>query len=493
MLVANLPYNVATPLVADLLDGVPAIEPHAGDGAAEVGERLAAGRGRRRLRRGVGEGRLLGHGQGRRAGAGHRVRAPSPRSSRRWWRSSAATGGRYRRRPTDAVPAGAGRASASAARCCAARWPAWSTPPSRRRACGPRPGPRSSTSRRGAGWRRARRPRQADAVAARHRRARRRLPPDRRRDGHPRPGRRRSTFAEGDGLRSSDRSPGLPSRRRRQPRARALAAVGRRAHVRLDKRIPVGAGLGGGSADAAAVLRWAGCDDLAVAASLGADVPFCLVGGRARVTGIGEVVEPLPVRRRRLHPAHAAVRRVDAGRLPGLGRARRPRRPTAPTTSSRPPWPSSPAWPSGATGWATPPGRRRCWPAAARPGSSRGDFPLAGARVVASTDRPPPGGRSECGRRGGYLPGAALPAGGLQHLLVLLLAHALAALLDQRSHGGRGLAVVEPKTTGTSVSGGLGRGSSNGRTPVLVPRMGFDPPSPEHRSWWRVELAGTNS
>jgi 4-diphosphocytidyl-2-C-methyl-D-erythritol kinase len=76
--------------------------------------------------------------------------------------------------------------------------------------------------------------------------------------------------------------------------SRALAAVGRQAHVRLDKRIPMGAGLGGGSADAAAVLRWAGCDDLAVAASLGADVPFCLVGGRARVRGVGEVVEALP-------------------------------------------------------------------------------------------------------------------------------------------------------------------------------------------------------
>src|SRR5205823_12802474 len=54
------------------------------------------------------------------------------------------------------------------------------------------------------------------------------------------------------------------------------------------------AGLGGGSADAAAVLRWAGCSDLGVAAGLGADVPFCLVGGRARISGIGEVVEPLP-------------------------------------------------------------------------------------------------------------------------------------------------------------------------------------------------------
>jgi 4-diphosphocytidyl-2-C-methyl-D-erythritol kinase len=75
---------------------------------------------------------------------------------------------------------------------------------------------------------------------------------------------------------------------------RALEAVGRRARVRLLKRIPAGAGLGGGSADAAAVLRWAGCDDLMTAARLGGDVPFCLVGGRARVTGIGEEVSPLP-------------------------------------------------------------------------------------------------------------------------------------------------------------------------------------------------------
>lgn len=77
--------------------------------------------------------------------------------------------------------------------------------------------------------------------------------------------------------------------------SRALVAVGRQAGVRVevDKRIPVGAGLGGGSADAAAVLRWAGCDDLELAARLGADVAFCLVGGRARVSGIGEVVEPL--------------------------------------------------------------------------------------------------------------------------------------------------------------------------------------------------------
>ena len=75
---------------------------------------------------------------------------------------------------------------------------------------------------------------------------------------------------------------------------RALDAAARTAHVRLVKRIPPGAGLGGGSADAAAVLRWAGCTDRAVAARLGADVPFCLLGGRARVSGIGEDVVPLP-------------------------------------------------------------------------------------------------------------------------------------------------------------------------------------------------------
>lgn len=83
--------------------------------------------------------------------------------------------------------------------------------------------------------------------------------------------------------------------------ARALAACGRRAAVHLDKQVPHGGGLGGGSADAAAVLRWAGVDDPARAAALGADVPFCLLadrlGGRARVRGIGEIVEALPPHR----------------------------------------------------------------------------------------------------------------------------------------------------------------------------------------------------
>jgi 4-diphosphocytidyl-2-C-methyl-D-erythritol kinase len=76
--------------------------------------------------------------------------------------------------------------------------------------------------------------------------------------------------------------------------AAALRAAGRDAGVAIDKRIPNGGGLGGGSSDAAAVLRWAGVSDLELAASIGADVAFCLVGGRARVTGVGEVVESLP-------------------------------------------------------------------------------------------------------------------------------------------------------------------------------------------------------
>ena len=74
----------------------------------------------------------------------------------------------------------------------------------------------------------------------------------------------------------------------------ALSVVGRDdIHGDRVRRIPAGAGLGGGSADAAAVLRWAGVTDLGVGARLGADVPFCMIGGRAKVQGIGEIVEPL--------------------------------------------------------------------------------------------------------------------------------------------------------------------------------------------------------
>ncbi len=67
--------------------------------------------------------------------------------------------------------------------------------------------------------------------------------------------------------------------------------------VEIDKRIPVAAGLGGGSANAAAVLRLARdqlADPATIAAGLGADVPSQIDPRFALVSGAGEVVEPLP-------------------------------------------------------------------------------------------------------------------------------------------------------------------------------------------------------
>jgi 4-diphosphocytidyl-2-C-methyl-D-erythritol kinase len=74
--------------------------------------------------------------------------------------------------------------------------------------------------------------------------------------------------------------------------ARALARVDRAMAVELTKGIPHGAGLGGGSADAAAVLRACG-GNAADAAALGSDVPFCFGLTPARMRGRGEVIEPI--------------------------------------------------------------------------------------------------------------------------------------------------------------------------------------------------------
>jgi 4-diphosphocytidyl-2-C-methyl-D-erythritol kinase len=79
----------------------------------------------------------------------------------------------------------------------------------------------------------------------------------------------------------------------------ALAALGETRHVRLAKRIPVAAGLGGGSSDAAAVLRALRGDrdpnELhAIARALGADVPFFLTGAETGFgTGRGDRIQPL--------------------------------------------------------------------------------------------------------------------------------------------------------------------------------------------------------
>ena len=111
---------------------------------------------------------------------------------------------------------------------------------------------------------------------------------------------------------------------------RAAEALGAKARIRLVKRIPMGAGLGGGSSDAAAVLRALGGalpPDrlLAIARSLGSDVPFFLKGGTARCRGVGDLVEPLPGTPGRrflllvpeLHIATAAVYSVASPLLTG--------------------------------------------------------------------------------------------------------------------------------------------------------------------------------
>ena len=83
----------------------------------------------------------------------------------------------------------------------------------------------------------------------------------------------------------------------------AAGMDGAGANITLHKRIPVGAGLGGGSSDAAAVLR--GLNELcsapmdadaleALGLTLGSDVPFCVRGGTKLALGRGEKLQPAP-------------------------------------------------------------------------------------------------------------------------------------------------------------------------------------------------------
>ena len=100
---------------------------------------------------------------------------------------------------------------------------------------------------------------------------------------------------------------------------RAARSSGAAPHVTIDKRIPHGGGLGGGSSDAAAVLRWGGVDrPRGGGRQIGADVAFCLVGGRARVQRDRRDRRAAPVRRhapsrwwcRRSHVSTPAVYRA---------------------------------------------------------------------------------------------------------------------------------------------------------------------------------------
>ncbi len=81
------------------------------------------------------------------------------------------------------------------------------------------------------------------------------------------------------------------------------ASPGLGVQIKLDKQIPLAAGLAGGSADAAAVLKglnslWElnlSLDELSkLAAKLGSDVPFCLYNSTMLATGRGEILKPLP-------------------------------------------------------------------------------------------------------------------------------------------------------------------------------------------------------
>jgi 4-diphosphocytidyl-2-C-methyl-D-erythritol kinase len=101
--------------------------------------------------------------------------------------------------------------------------------------------------------------------------------------------------------------------------SRALAALRERGwereplRIEIEKRVPVAAGLGGGSADAAAILRLATgevADIQGLAAELGADVPSQLQPSMALVRGAGELVESLPE-----PPPHAVVLLPDGGGL----------------------------------------------------------------------------------------------------------------------------------------------------------------------------------
>ena len=83
---------------------------------------------------------------------------------------------------------------------------------------------------------------------------------------------------------------------------RAVGKEGQGISITLDKRIPVGAGMGGGSSDAAAVLRalnrhygaLSPTELETLSAAVGSDVPFCVRGGTALATGRGEKLEVLP-------------------------------------------------------------------------------------------------------------------------------------------------------------------------------------------------------
>jgi 4-diphosphocytidyl-2-C-methyl-D-erythritol kinase len=139
-------------------------------------------------------------------------------------------------------------------------------------------------------------------------------------------------------LRREDLGPALPADDLCLGAARALqraSGTSLGAVIRIDKRVPWGAGLGGGSSDAATVLLglnrlwgldWTRTRLAALALTLGADVPFFIHGRPAWVEGIGEHITPIPLPARTyavLKPA-AALPTAQIFRAPDLVRDTEP-------------------------------------------------------------------------------------------------------------------------------------------------------------------------
>ena len=129
----------------------------------------------------------------------------------------------------------------------------------------------------------------------------------------------------------------------------AAAATPLGADISIEKHVPWGAGLGGGSSDAASTLLalnrlwrldWPLARLLPIGLALGADVPFFLGGTPARVTGIGERMQPVHVasswfavvkpaaglETRQVFASRRVAERVEAARIAGFSEAER--RPT---------------------------------------------------------------------------------------------------------------------------------------------------------------------
>ena len=396
---------------ADLLDGVPEIARMLVMVQREVGERLAAGAGLGGLRRGQREGGVLGDGPDRRRRAGRRCSCPGRTSSRRWSRSSATS--RPTSPPERRCSSSCARRSGSAARCCAARSPGvvdadafaaagvaqtarpeelgvddWVPPDQGRRA-----GVTDVIELLAPG--------QADADRCASSASRD--------DGYHLLDAEMVTLDLADELTIDPAGDGITVeravRRRRADRRDATSSRGRwrssgaRPRVHIDKRIPHGGGLGGGSADAAAVLRWAGVTDLGVAAAARrrrAVLPRRRPGPGARHRRdrrAAAATEPMDVTLvvPPLHVSTPAVYRAwdELGGPTGDG----PERPRTGGRRRR-----AGAGRAGATASASWPAWRRCWPAAGRRGSCRAerDDALAalrseGAAVVVARTAPAAG------------------------------------------------------------------------------------------------------